>query len=67
MPPQTDESLLTIAQVADLYHCSTRTIARLAADGKLESVKLGKRMKRFRPEAVRAFLAEARAATVAAK
>lgn len=53
---QTD-ALLTGKDVAAMLQCSTRTIHRWVTAGKLEAVRLGDRVKRFRPEAVRAFLA----------
>jgi excisionase family DNA binding protein len=57
--------LLTVSEVAQRLRCSPRKVVRLAAEGELQRVKLG-RLTRYTPESVAAFkerlIAEAEAA-----
>jgi len=44
---------ITIAQVAEQYDVSTRTIRRYIADGRLTAYRIGPRMIRLDPDQVR--------------
>jgi excisionase family DNA binding protein len=56
MPP--GEQLLSIAEVARLWHVSARTVQRYIADGKLKALRLPGGGYRIRPEDADAALAE---------
>lgn len=53
-------ALLSPAQVATRLGVSTKSVRRLANQGRLASIRLSARVIRFEPEAVDAFIAERR-------
>lgn len=55
--PPVFESLLGVADVARLLGCSTHSVYRLAARGKIRDVRIGSAI-RFTPASVRAFIAQ---------
>ena len=52
-------ALLTVAEVAERLQLGRSTVYRLAKDGDLEAVQIGRAV-RFEPEAVDAFIASRR-------
>jgi excisionase family DNA binding protein len=49
-------SLLTVEQVADTLQVSTRTVRRLAAEGRIDTIRFGYRLTRYRAESVEALI-----------
>lgn len=46
------ERMLSITDVSDLLHISKNTVRSLVRTGQLQPVRVGKRLIRFRPDAV---------------
>ena len=51
----TSSPLLTTPEVADLFSCAEKTVRKMAADGRLRSIKVGSLL-RFRPEDLNEFV-----------
>ena len=55
LPPWIPRRLLTVKEVADLLHLSTRQVRRMIAQNDIQAVRLGRSV-RIRPEALAATL-----------
>ncbi len=55
-PTPLGEPLLSADEVAAYFSVDTTTVYRLASRGELPSIEIGRRVLRFRPEDVRAFM-----------
>jgi len=55
LPPWIPQRLLTVEDVAELLHVSTRQVRRMIAEHRIEAIRLGRAV-RIRPEALAATL-----------
>ena len=56
LPVQDTEPLWTVAEVAKYLRLNTETVRMMARRGELPSIKIGKRLWRFRPREVKDWL-----------